>query len=229
MLRPIPGPHSPPCSSQLGPEASFGVDPGPIFPTPGEGRCKEGVFRLEPGWEVLGGRVPHEWGTRGPGDAMRKVPNVLVRGEEVSESREKARRSQPCGGIAGGVCEQEAGGQRECCGKPDRPSGCLTPTCGPSCLPPACWDPVFRTLHPPCPSVPTRCAVGGGHDAQRQGLVGVDPIRSSAGHLQGTRCPWRELVGLPRGHGSPRRRWWPEDLGSGWLGSCCLSHQVTSP
>lgn len=94
-----------------GPEASLRVDPGPIFPAPGERRCKEGVLRLEPGWEVLGGRVPHEWGTRGPGDAMRKAQNELV-WEEVSEYKAKARGASPaehCWGVrtggkrAGGV------------------------------------------------------------------------------------------------------------------------------
>lgn len=204
------------------------MDPGPVFPTPGEGRCKEAVFRLEPGWEVLGGRGPHEWGTRGPGDAMRKAQNVLS-GERCPSAGSRPEGARPAGALLG-VCvnrRQEAEGV---CRKPDRPSGCVTPTRGPSCLLPlACWDRLQESLHSPCPSVPTRCAGGGGHDAQRQGSVGVDSLRSSAGHLQGTHCPWRELVGLPRGHGSPRHRWRPEDLGSGWLGSCCLSHQVTSP
>lgn len=55
----------------------------------------------------------------------------------MSESREKARRSEPGGGIAGGVCEQEAGGQRERCGKPDRPGLShphLWPQLSPACL-----------------------------------------------------------------------------------------------
>lgn len=157
-----------------------------------------------------------------------KGPECAVWGE-VSECREQARRSAPCGGIAGGVCEQEAGGRGRVPEARQALRLCHPHSC-PSCLLPlACWDRLQESLHSPCPSVPTRCAGGGGHDAQRQGSVGVDSLRSSAGHLQGTHCPWRELVGLPRGHGSPRHRWRPEDLGSGWLGSCCLSHQVTSP
>lgn len=90
-----------------------------------------------------------------------KGPECAVWGE-VSECREQARRSAPCGGIAGGVCEQEAGGRGRVPEARQALRLCHPHSC-PSCLLPlACWDRLQESLHSPCPSVPTRCAGGRG-------------------------------------------------------------------